>query len=198
MAILNTILREHKFNAGQVLQLVQGDLTQERVDAIVNAANAQLQHGGGVARVILRQGGAEIQTQSDAWVREHGPVGHAEPAYTSAGGLPCRYVIHAVGPVWGSGDEDAKLDAAIRGSLRLADRLELASIAFPAISTGIYGFPKERAAGVILSAIRGYFTENPRSGIAQVRLTLFDMPTVEAFLKVCEEMELGNKDTWDK
>ncbi len=195
---MNKNLREHKFNTGQVLQLVQGDLTQERVDAIVNAANAQLQHGGGVAGVILRQGGAEIQTQSDAWVRVHGPVGHAEPAYTTAGSLPCRYVIHAVGPVWGAGDEDAKLDAAIRGSLRLADRLELASIAFPAISTGIFGFPKGRAAGVILSAIQGYFAEHPASGIAQVRLTLFDQPTVDAFQGVWEEMGLSNKVTRNK
>jgi len=184
---MNEVLQERLLPGGQLLQIVRGDLTQEHVDAIVNAANSMLQHGGGVAGVIVRRGGDQIQTESDAWVRMHGPVIHAEPACTSAGHLPCRYVIHAVGPVWGEGDEDAKLAAAIAGSLRLADRLELASIAFPAISTGIFGFPRPRAARIILQEIRIYFTNQRDSGLKQVRLTLFDPETVEAFLQVWEE-----------
>lgn len=184
---MNTVLREYKFPAGQMLQLVQGDLTQETVEAIVNAANSHLQHGGGVAGAIVRRGGMEIQRQSDAWVRQHGPVSHAEPAYTGAGSLPCKYVIHAVGPVWGEGDEDKKLAEAIAGSLRLADHLKLASIAFPAISTGIFGFPKERAAGVIYQTIQDYFENNPASSLKQVRLTLFDQPTIQAFLQIWEQ-----------
>ena len=183
-----TVLFTHAFPGGQQLQLVQGDLIQETVDAIVNAANAHLQHGGGVAGIIARKGGPQIQRESDAWVREHGPVSHAEPAYTNGGVLPCRYVIHAVGPVWGSGDEDAKLAAAVNGSLELAERLELTSIAFPAISTGIFGFPKERAAGVIYRAIHDHFTRHPASGLERVRMTLFDQPTTDAFLQVWEEM----------
>jgi len=178
------ILRETRFPSKQTLQLVQGDLTTEVVDAIVNAANSHLQHGGGVAGIIVRRGGYEIQAESDAWVREHGPVSHAEPAYTGAGRLPCRYVIHAVGPIWGEGNDDNKLAAAVTGSLTLADRLGLSSMAFPAISTGIFGFPKERAAGVIFSAIECYFVQQPSSGLHIVRLTLFDQPTVDAFLKV--------------
>lgn len=126
-----------------MLQLVEGDITTAKVDAIVNAANAHLQHGGGVAGIISRKGGPVIQRESDLWVREHGSVRHAEPAVTSGGSLPCRYVLHAVGPVWGEGDEDRKLAEAVTGSLRAADQLELTSIAFPAISTGIFGFPKE-------------------------------------------------------
>jgi O-acetyl-ADP-ribose deacetylase (regulator of RNase III) len=160
---------------------VQGDLTQERVDAIVNAANAELQHGGGVAAAIARKGGPQIQAESDAWVQEHGPVRHAEPAYTRAGNLPCRYVIHAVGPVWGAGDEDAKLSAAVAGSLSLAEQLGLASVAFPAISTGIFGFPKARAARIMLTTIQDTFTRNPGSSLRLVRLTLFDPPAVAAF-----------------
>lgn len=179
---MNTILQEHTLPSGQTLQIVQGDLTAETVDAIVNAANSHLQHGGGVAGAISRKGGPQIQAESDAWVRQHGPVSHAEPAYTRAGSLPCRYVIHAVGPVWGEGDEDHQLAAAVAGSLRLADELGLSSIAFPAISTGIFGFPKARAAGVIFAAISDYFTQNPASGLRQVRLTLFDQPTIDAFL----------------
>jgi O-acetyl-ADP-ribose deacetylase (regulator of RNase III) len=181
---MTLILREIVFPSGQTLQLVQGDLTTEAVDAIVNAANRHLQHGGGVAGMIVRRGGRQIQADSDAWVREHGPVSHAEPAYTGAGNLPCRYVIHAVGPVWGEGSEDNKLAAAVTGSLALADRLELRSIAFPAISTGIFGFPKERAAEVIFSTITAYFSQPPASGLQLVRLTLFDQPTIDAFVKV--------------
>ncbi len=188
---MNRLLRQHAFAAGQVVQLVQGDLTQEKMDAIVNAANAYLQHGGGVAGAIVRRGGPQIQAESDAWVRQYGAVSHDQPAYTGAGRLPCRYVIHAVGPVWGEGDEDAKLAAAVMGSLRLAERLQLTSIAFPAISTGIFGFPKERAARVILDAIQNYFAENPTSGLRQVRLTLYDAPTVEAFEKVWREKGLS-------
>jgi O-acetyl-ADP-ribose deacetylase len=176
------VLAEHVFPPGQRLQVVKGDLTQERVDAIVNPANRLLQHGGGVAGLIVRKGGLQIQAESDAWVRELGPVGHAEPAYTGAGALPCRYVIHAVGPVWGEGDEDAKLAAAVAGSLRVADRLGLASLSLPAISTGIFGFPKDRAASVILSAIHEYFEDNPDSGVDLVRLCLFEAETVTAFL----------------
>jgi O-acetyl-ADP-ribose deacetylase (regulator of RNase III) len=183
---MSKLVREHTFPSGQILQLVQGDLTEEKVDAIVNAANAHLQHGGGVAGAISRRGGPQIQAESNAWVSQHGPVSHENPAYTSAGKLPCRYVIHAVGPVWGEGNEDAKLAAAVNGSLQLADQLALASIAFPAISTGIFGFPKERAAWVILEAIHSYYKENLVSGVTLVHLTLIDQLTIQAFVKVWE------------
>jgi O-acetyl-ADP-ribose deacetylase len=179
---MNTILREKTLVGGQKLEIVQGDITAEKVDAIVNAANAELQHGGGVAWAISRSGGEAIQRESNAWVREHGSVSHAEPAFTSGGEMPCKYVIHAVGPVWGEGNDDNKLAAAVSGSLRRADELKLESIAFPAISTGIFGFPKARAAGIIFATIEKYFGENAKSSIQLVHLTLFDEPTIEAFL----------------
>jgi len=185
---MNPTYMEYIFPSGQVLQIAQGDITDETVDAIVNAANSHLYHGAGVAGAILRRGGSKVQEESTQWVREHGPVTHAEPAYTHAGNLPCRYIIHAVGPVWGEkGDEQDKLAAAIRGSLRLADQLEIASIAFPAISTGIFGFPKLCAAEVILFAIRDYFTYNPTSTLKLIRLVLFDQGTLQAFLKAWEQ-----------
>ena len=183
---MSQVVKEYTFSTGQKLQIAQGDLTAENVDAIVNAANRHLMHGAGVAGAIVRRGGPQIQAESSTWVREHGLVTHAEPAHTHAGNLPCRYVIHAVGPIWGEGDEDAKLHAAIRGALLLADRLGLASIAFPAISTGVFGFPKERAAGIIFAAIQDYLTHNPASSLGLIRLTLFDQETVEAFVKVWE------------
>jgi O-acetyl-ADP-ribose deacetylase (regulator of RNase III) len=177
---VNTLRQEIPLGPNRTLQLVQGDITLEETDAIVNAANSRLQHGGGVAGAILSRGGPRIQSESDAWVRAHGLVTHASPAFTSAGNLPCRYVIHAVGPVWGEGDEDAKLTAAVTGSLLLADELKLHSIALPAISTGIFGFPLERAAAVILAAIRTYFASH-ESGLTLLRLILLDNAAFDAF-----------------
>ena len=179
---MNTVLTERVLSTNQTLQIVQGDITTETVDAIVNAANEHLQHGGGVAWAISKKGGPAIQTESDAWIRQHGPVPHAHPAWTSGGLLPAKYVIHAVGPIWGDGDEDKKLSDAVTGSLRVADELKCASIALPAISTGIFGFPKDRAAGIIFSAIEKYFTSN-ESNLKVVKLTLFDQTTVDVFLK---------------
>jgi O-acetyl-ADP-ribose deacetylase len=197
---VNNLLIETLLPTGQTIQLVQGDITAEQTDAIVNAANKYLQHGSGVAGAILHRGGPVIQQESDAWVQSHGPVSHAEPAWTSGGDLSCRVVIHAVGPVWGdrlrtvsgyqaksaggdghstSTSEDAILAAAVCGSLRVADQQGLASIAFPAISTGIFGFPKERAADVMLGAIRKYF--GGPSNLKLVRLVLFDNLTIAAF-----------------
>jgi O-acetyl-ADP-ribose deacetylase (regulator of RNase III) len=180
---VNVLLLETKFASGQSLQLVQGDITIETTDAIVNAANERLQHEGGVAWRISQRGGPVIQTESDAWVRSRGPVRHDAPAWTSGGNLPCRYVIHAVGPVWdGTAEADAKLAAAVAGSLRVAEELGLASVSMPAISTGIFGFPKERAAGIIFSALRGHFRSS--SGLQLARLVLFDSETVAVFEKV--------------
>lgn len=178
---MNTVCEEGKTPSGQVLQIVKGDITFETTDAIVNAANAHLQHGGGVAWAISRCGGPAIQQESDAWVRTYGPVSHTHPAWTSSGLLPAKYVIHAVGPIWGEGEDDQKLSAAVTGCLRVADELGLKSIATPAISTGIFGFPKERAAKIILNSITAYFSE-VSSGLETVRLVLFDDPTLEAFL----------------
>ena len=178
---MNNVLKEHVLPTGQTIQIVQGDITTEKVDAIVNAANEHLQHGGGVAWAISKKGGSDIQKESDAWIRQHGPVSHSHPAWTSGGLLPAKYVIHAVGPVWGDGDEDKKLSDAVTGSLRVADELKCTSIALPAISTGIFGFPKDRAAGIIFTSIEKYFESNS-SGIKVVKLLLYDQVTVDVFV----------------
>jgi O-acetyl-ADP-ribose deacetylase len=178
---VNTVLAERLLPTGQTIQIAQGDITAETTDAIVNAANEYLQHGAGVAGAIARKGGLAIQKESEAWVHKNGTVSHSKPAWTSGGNLAAKYVIHAVGPVWGDGDEDAKLAAAIQGSLEVAETLNCSSISFPAISTGIFGFPKERAAGVIFSAIENYFLLR-RSGIRLVKLVLFDESAINAFM----------------
>jgi O-acetyl-ADP-ribose deacetylase len=182
--LMNDGLFQFRFPGGQRVEITAADITQENVDAIVNAANASLQHGGGVAAAIVRCGGELIQRESDAWVRTHGPVPHSQPAFTQAGSLPCKYVIHAVGPIWGSGDEEHKLAETITGSLRLAESLSLSSIAFPAISTGIFGFPKELAARTFRAALSQYFENYPDSNLNLVRLDLPDTPTRQVFLQV--------------
>lgn len=159
---VNHLLAENRLASGRNLQLVQGDLTSKSSDAIVNAANATLQHGAGVAGAIRRVAGPKLQCESDAWGRSHGPVSHDRPAWTSGGRLPCRIVIHAVGPVWGEGSEEKKYANAVGGSLPTADSLGLASISFPAISTGIFGFPKETAGKGLLRSILDFSTNrNP-------------------------------------
>jgi O-acetyl-ADP-ribose deacetylase (regulator of RNase III) len=183
---MNNVLKERILPTGQTIQILQGDITTEEVDAIVNAANEHLQHGGGVAWAISKKGGPAIQRESDDWIRKHGPVSHSRPAWTSGGLLPAKYVIHAVGPVWGDGDEDRKLAEAVTGSLRLADELNCSSIAMPAISTGIFGFPKDRAAEIIYSRIEEYFTANA-SKLKFVKLVLFDQATVEVFVRTWQE-----------
>jgi len=178
---MNKVLVDKILPSGQTIQIVQGDITIEETDAIVNAANEHLQHGGGVAWAISRRGGQVIQQESDEWIHKHGPVTHSHPAWTSGGLLPAKYVIHAVGPVWGDGNEDKKLLKAVHGSLEVADELNLSSISMPAISTGIFGFPKDRAAGVIFSTIKNYFAHH-ESGIKLVRLVLLDDATIRAFI----------------
>ena len=178
---MNNVLAERVLPTGQAIQIEQGDITAETTDAIVNAANEYLQHGAGVAGAIARKGGLAIQKESEAWVRKNGTVSHSQPAWTSGGNLAAKYVIHAVGPVWGDGNEDAKLAEAINGSLEVAETLKCSSISFPAISTGIFGFPKERAAGVIFSAIENHFSLRS-SGIRLVKLVLFDESTIHAFM----------------
>jgi len=186
MFFMNRVLVERNFPTGQTLQIVQGDITVEEVDAIVNAANEHLQHGGGVAWAISKKGGPAVQKESDAWVRLHGRVPHDAPAWTSGGLLPAKYVIHAVGPVWGEGDEENKLAVAVSGSLRVADELICSSVALPAISTGIFGFPKDRAARIIFSEIENYFSSKS-SDLKIVKLVLFDQPTLDVFLDAWRE-----------
>jgi O-acetyl-ADP-ribose deacetylase (regulator of RNase III) len=162
--------------------LVEGDITELDVDAIVNAANEHLQLGSGVAGAIRRKGGPSIQEECD---RIGGtPVGTA--VMTGAGNLKAKQVIHAVGPRWGEGDEDSKLAAAVRSSLALADRRGLKSIALPALSTGVFGFPLERAARVMLTEIHRYLQGGTK--LERVVICLFGE---EAFADFKRELRRG-------
>jgi O-acetyl-ADP-ribose deacetylase (regulator of RNase III) len=134
-----------------MIELVQGDITRQRVDVIVNAANSHLAHGGGVAAAIALGGGPDLRRESEA--HPFVPVGEA--AVTTAGALPARWVVHAVGPVWSGGGEGEPelLASAYRSALAMATDLGARSIAFPSISTGIFGFPVERAAAIAIAAL---------------------------------------------
>ena len=188
---MNVQIIEHSLPTNQIIQIIQGDITTEKVDAVVNAANEHLQHAGGVAWAISKKGGAVIQKESNDWIQKHGPVSHARPAWTSGGLLPAKYVIHAVGPVWDDDQSadairemDNKLALAVTGSLVVADELNCSSVALPAVSTGIFGFPTDRAAAISLFAIEKYFAEgNSNSGIKIVKLVLYDQPTVDVFVQ---------------
>lgn len=161
------------------IEIVQGDLTEQAVDAVVNAANRSLLGGGGVDGAIHRRGGPAIleacrAIRVDTWP-DGLPTGRA--IATTAGDLPARWVIHTVGPVYGRDPDPAgSLRSCHVESLRVADELGAASVAFPAISTGAYGYPLEEAAGIALTAVRGATT-----AVAEVRFVLFDERARAAF-----------------
>ena len=157
------------------VESVQGDITVESVDAIVNAANEQLTPGGGVCGAIHAAGGPSIAEQCRRIA--HCPTGGA--VATDAGSLPARYVIHAVGPVWRGGDrgEADLLASAYVSALDEAVRVGARSIAVPAISTGIYGYPLQQATAVAVDAVRNWKGD----GVDLVRFVCFDRPTLEAY-----------------
>jgi O-acetyl-ADP-ribose deacetylase (regulator of RNase III) len=185
---MNEILRTKLLPSGHILQLIQGDITLTAVDGIVNPANQSLNHGGGLAGLISRKAGPELKTESDDWIRENGLVSHQHPAYTRAGNLPYQYIIHAVGPVWGSGDEKNKLFDAVKGSLQVADELGLTSLALPAISTGIFGFPMDKAAIVILNAILDTISETSFNDLQTILVVLYDNQTAKIFLTAWDRL----------
>lgn len=178
------IISEHKID-GKTLRLVQGDITERDVDAIVNAANSHLQHGGGVAGAIVRKGGQIIQEESDkiGFV----PVGSA--VITTAGKLPAKFVIHAVGPRMGEGDEDNKLKNAVLSSLRLASEEGLKSISIPAISSGIFGFPKDRCARILVSEGARFLKENKGSSLQIVEFCIYDDMTLSHFKREFDSLK---------
>ncbi|MEM2940402.1 MAG: macro domain-containing protein [Thermoproteota archaeon] len=164
---------------GCKIGLVKGDITKVEADAIVNAANSWLKHGGGVAGAIVREGGRIIQEESDRIVKERGPIRVGEAVYTSAGSLKAKYIIHTVGPRIREGDEDEKLRTATLNSLKLAEQLGLSSIVFPAISTGIFGYPKDRCAQVMLRTIKDYTLAGGR--LKDIIICLYDEETYRIF-----------------
>ena len=162
------------------IELIVQDITDLEVDAIVNPANCFLRLGGGVAGAIRRKGGESIQRECDAI----GKINVGEAVITTAGKLNAEYVIHAVGPRMGEGDEDSKLLNATLNSLDLAVEKKFKIISFPAISTGIFGYPMERCANVMLTTTAGYLKNNPVG--LKVIFCLYDSDAYEIFRGVME------------
>lgn len=165
---------------GRELLLVVGNLLEEPVDAIVNAANGHLAHGGGVAAAIERAAGRRLTEEGDAYVRAHGPVKTGEACVTTAGDLPHMGVIHAVGPRQGEGGEEEKLVRAVSSALVLASQSGWGSMALPAISSGIFAVPIETCARAYVRGVREFFRDRPEASVRSVRLVVFPGPIVEA------------------
>ncbi|MHC4483525.1 MAG: macro domain-containing protein [Planctomycetota bacterium] len=158
-----------------VLELVEGDITEMQTDAVVNAANAQLILGGGVAGAIRRKGGPTIQQECD----KIGGTFVGGAVITTGGNLKAKYVIHAVGPRMGEDDEDQKLKNATLNSLKVADENNLKSVSLPAISTGVFGFPIQRCAEIMLKTTVDYL--KGQTGLEKVVFCLFGQDAYQVF-----------------
>jgi len=171
------------------ITLESGDITEQRVDAIVNAANTTLLGGGGVDGAIHRRGGPTILDDCRQIVSRQGGCPTGEAVITGAGRLPARFVIHTVGPIWSGGQrgEDERLAAAYRNSLRLAAECLLGTVAFPSISTGAYRFPVERAAGIALGTVAEFLRAGGHR-LEEVRFVLFTADDCAVYHRALERL----------
>ena len=160
--------------------VIEGDITKQSVDVIVNAANAQLAHGGGVAAAISRAGGATVDEESRAWVSRHGPVPRGGAAVTTAGEMPARHVVHVVGPIYRDGpDDEPHLIDTVRAALDASASLGARSVAMPAISAGIYGYPPAESCRVIVETADAWLDDG--GSVEEIRLVAFDEATAGHF-----------------
>jgi len=171
-----------------VLRLVQGDITKQSTDAIVNAANSGLMGGGGVDGAIHNAGGPAILEECKKIVAEIGRLPAGQAVITTGGKLPARYVIHTVGPIWngGSANEAKVLASAYKESLTLAVKHNLSSIAFPSISTGAYRFPLDEAARIALTTVTDFLKQG--TSLKEVTFVLFEQRTFSAYSQALKEL----------
>jgi len=192
---------EINLDNNKILRLVEGDITERNVDVIVNAANSYLKHGGGVAAAIARKGGAVIQDESDMIITAGGLVPVGSAVITTAGRLPCKAVIHTVGPRMGEGNEDYKLRKAVKSSLLLASEKGFTSISMPGISSGIFGFPKDRCARILVEESKTFLEGNNNNNTqnsnisnnnTQSKLHIIEFCIVDNETAIHFEKELAN------
>ncbi len=174
-----------------VVKLVQGDITDQKTDAIVTAANSGLRGGGGVDGAIHKKAGPRLLDEC----REIGMCPTGSAVITGAGNLPARHVIHAVGPVWSGGtrEEEEKLAGAYRTSLELADKHDCKSIAFPSISTGIYGYPADKAAETAMKTVTAYI-KGVETKLKEIVFVLFDDKTFDHYRKALIRITSQNRE----
>ena len=174
------VINEIKIKEGRMLTLVEGDITERNVDVIVNPANSYLRHGGGIASTIVKKGGSIIQEESN----KIGFIKVGSSTITSSGILPCKAIIHTVGPRMGEGNEDEKLSKAINSCLELGLLKGFESISIPAISSGIFGFPKDRCAKILVNETISFLKnlEDSSTGIKLVEFCILGKETLQAFV----------------
>jgi len=173
------VVAREELPGGRVFEVVLGDLLEEPVDAIVNAANGHLAHGGGVAAVIARAAGPALLAEGDRLVADQGPIPVGEAAVTTAGELAFGGVIHAVGPHQGIGEEEERLEAALRAAFLRAHERGWASVSFPAVSSGIFAVPPDVCARAYVAAVRGFWGDHSETSLRSIRLCLRQGPLVE-------------------
>lgn len=186
--MLGTLVKRFDFDEGRSFEVVLGDLLKQPVDAIVNAANAHLAHGGGVAGAISRAAGPQLDEESRRIVRERGPIPVGSAIATTAGKLPYKGVIHAVGPQQGEGNEEGKLVGALKSAFAIANEKGWTSVAFPAVSSGIFAVPLDVCARSYVRAAREFFAENPKTSLRTLRLVLLPGPMVEEISRAMEKI----------
>jgi O-acetyl-ADP-ribose deacetylase (regulator of RNase III) len=167
-----------------IIKVIQGDITKIKADAIVNAANTSLLGGGGVDGAIHRGGGEAILKECMEIRARQGGCKTGEAVITTAGKLPAKYVIHTVGPVWNGGknNEEKLLASAYSNSLKIAVENGVKTIAFPNISTGVYGFPKQKAAGIAVATVKDFLSKN--TSIEEVTFVCFDNENYSLYEKL--------------
>ncbi|CAG9322066.1 unnamed protein product [Blepharisma stoltei] len=165
------------------LTIMHGDITLEVVDVIVNSTNVNLIHKGGVAEAISTHGGATIQEESNKYIKNNGPLTVSSVIVAPPGKLQCKRLFHAVGPIYidGNKHEADLLSKTIENALEEAQKLSMKSISFPAISSGIFSFPKVECAGIFFSTIHSFLEKNPNTCIEEIRLINNDFPTAKVF-----------------
>jgi len=185
--ITTQLIDEIRISNDKIIRLVKGDITEQNVDVIVNPANSYLKHGGGVAGAIVRKGGKIIQIESD----KIGFVPVGSSVITTSGELPCEAIIHTVGPKMGEGNEDFKLSKSIHSCLSLASENSYKNISIPAISSGIFGFPKDRCANILLDeSIK--FLQNNNTSIEIIEFCIIDDETLFHFKMKFKKLKKKN------
>ncbi len=178
-----TLVGRIDYPNGRKFEVVISDLLAEPTDAIVNAANGGLSHAGGVAAAISKAAGPALDEEGDRIVRERGRIPVGEAVVTTAGNLPFKGVIHAVGPRMGDGNEGEKIARALKSAFLCAHERGWASVSFPGISSGIFSVPHEICAKAYLRPVREFFRDHPDSSLTWLRLVLFQGPLLEAVKK---------------
>jgi putative ATPase len=173
------VIAREEYPGGRTFEVVAGDLLSEPVDAIVNAANSHLAHGGGVAAAIARAAGPALEEEGDRLVTPHGTIPVGEAVVTTAGRLPFKGVIHVVGPHQGLGQEEDRLVQALGAAFCRAHERSWASVSFPAVSSGIFAVPLEVCARAYVRAVRGFFAAHPDTSLRRVRLCLLPGPLAD-------------------